>query len=68
MLSVHVLVPYSNDSIARSCQKLRTCAVIGLLCFSVVHASVELDHDAFVGTVKVNDEAMQHVLAPKLQP
>src|SRR6266511_4370125 len=54
--SAHVLVAYSNDSIARSCQKPGTCAVIGLLSLSVVHASLEFDDDAFPGTVKVDDE------------
>jgi len=34
---------------------------------SVVHTSLELDDDAFARAVKVNDEAVQHVLPPELQ-
>ena len=67
MFSAHIFVAYSNDSIARSCQKLRTCTVIGLLSFSVMHTALELDDDTFASTVKVHDEAVEHVLSAKLQ-
>ena len=63
-----MFVAYSNDSIARSCQQLDTCAVIDLLSVSVVRISLELDEDAFASTVKVHDEAVQHVLPAKPQP
>jgi len=58
VVSAHVFVAYLNDSIARSCQKLGTCAVIGPLSCSVVRSSLELDDHAFARTVKVNDEAV----------
>ena len=67
MFSAHVFVAYSNDSIARSCQKPGTCAVMALLSLSVVHASLELDDGAFARAVKVNDEAVQNVLPAELQ-
>ena len=67
MFSAHIFVAYSNNSIARSCQELGTCAVIALSSWSVVRTSLELDHDAFARTVKVNDEAVQNVLPTKLQ-
>ena len=67
MLSAHVFVAYSNNSIACGCQKLGACTVIGLLSFSVVPISLELDDDAFAGTVEVNDETVQDVLPAKLQ-
>ncbi len=67
VFSAHVFVAYADDSIARGRQKLATCAVIALPSGSVVHASLELDDDAFPGTVKVDDEAVQHMLPAKLQ-
>jgi hypothetical protein len=67
VFSAHVLVTYPNDSIARSYQNLGSCAVIGLFSCSIVRISLELDDDAFAGTVKVNDEAVQHVLPAELQ-
>jgi hypothetical protein len=67
VLSAHVFVAYSNNSIACGCQKLGACTVIGLLSFSVVPISLELDDDAFAGTVEVNDETVQDVLPAKLQ-
>jgi hypothetical protein len=57
--SAHVLVSYANDSITRRRQKLATRAVINPSSWSIVHTPLELDDDAFAGTVKVNDEAMQ---------
>jgi hypothetical protein len=67
VLSAHVFVAYSNNSIACRCQKTGTCAVVGLLSSSVVRISLEFDDDAFAGTVEVNDETMQDVLPAKLQ-
>ena len=67
MFSAHVLVAYANDSIARSCKKRGTCAIVDLLSCSVVRTSLEFDHHAFAGTVKVHDEAVQHVLPAELQ-
>ena len=67
MFSTHVLVPYSKNTIARRCQKLSTRAVINLSSWSIVHTPLELDNHAFAGAVKVNDEAVQHVLPAKLQ-
>jgi len=67
VFSAHVLVAYSDHSIARSSQKLGTCAVIGLLSSSVVRVSLQLDDDAFSRAVKVNDEPVKHVLPPELQ-
>src|SRR3989442_10037102 len=52
VFSAHVLVAYANDSIARSCKKRGTCAIVDLLSCSVVQTSLEFDHHAFAGTVK----------------
>jgi hypothetical protein len=67
VFSAHVLVAYANDPITRRCQKLATRAVINLSRWSIVHTPVELDNHAFAGAVKVNDEAVQHMLPAKLQ-
>jgi hypothetical protein len=41
--------------------------VIVSLRFEIVHIPIELDHDPFTGTKEVYDEAVQHMLSPKLQ-
>ncbi len=67
VFSAHVLVAYSNDSIARTCEKRGTCAIVDLLSCFVVRTSLEFDHHALAGTVKVDDEPVQHVLPSELQ-
>ena len=68
MVSAHIFVVHSNDSIACSFQQLSPCAVIGLSSSSVVHTPLELDNEAFARAVKVHDEPVQHVLPAELQP
>ncbi len=67
MFSANVFIAYSNDPIARGCQELRTCVVMGLVSVSVVRTPLELEDEAFASTVKVHDEAVQNVLPAKLQ-
>jgi len=67
VFSAHVLVVYSDDSVARSGQKLATSAVMSPVGWSIVHTSLELDDHAFARAVKVNDEPVKHMLPPELQ-
>src|ERR1043166_7745530 len=41
--------------------------VVASLRLSIMHISLELDHDPLTGAIEIHDEPMQHVLAPKLQ-
>ena len=36
--------------------------------FSIVHVSLELDHNPFTGTIEIHNKAVQYVLSPKLEP
>jgi hypothetical protein len=36
--------------------------------FSIVHVSLELDHNPFTGAIEIDNKAVQYVLSSKLEP
>jgi hypothetical protein len=66
MFSTDILVAHSNQPISSGRQEPSPRAIVVSLRLSVVHIPLELDHDPFARTIEVHDEAVQHVLSPKL--
>ena len=68
MLSTGISVAHSNDAIARTLQEPSPRLVVASLRFSIVHVSLELDHNPFTGAIEIRNKAVQYVLSPKLEP
>ena len=67
VFSTHISVAHSNHAIPRRFQGLGPFAVIVSPSCIVVDIPIEFDNDPFAETTEVRDEAVQHVLPPKLQ-
>jgi hypothetical protein len=64
----HVLVANPRDAdreaLELACAELFTQALVGV----VMHAAVDLDREAQRGTIEVDAQSVDHLLASKLQP
>ena len=66
MLSTHILVADANDLVSSSSQNTYSRTIVSPLVLGGVYCALKLDHNALAKTAEINDEAVKHVLSPKL--
>ena len=66
ILTCHVSVAHANDAITRRVQEPSSRMIVVSLRRSVVHISLEFDHNPFTRAIEVHDESVKHVLSPEL--
>src|SRR2546426_12516166 len=67
VIACHIAVRNADHAIARGLEGCRARGVVRPSFTPRVRRALKLEHQPLVGAVKVNDEPMQHVLAPKLE-
>src|SRR3989442_2728459 len=67
VIACHIAVRNADHAIARSLEGCRARGVVRPSFTPRVRRALKLEHQPLGGAVKVNDEPMQHVFAPKLE-
>src|SRR6266581_9739744 len=67
VIACHIAVRNADHAIARSLEGCRARGVVRPSFTPRVRRALKLEHQPLGGAVKVNDEPMQHVLAPELE-
>src|SRR3989441_626839 len=67
VVACHIAVRDADHSIACGLQDCRTRGIMRLSFAPRVRRALKLEHQPLGGAVEVNDEPMEHVLAPKLE-
>src|SRR3989454_505988 len=67
VIACHIAVRNADHAIARGLEGCRARGVVRPSFTPRVRRALKLEHQPLGGAVKVNDEPMQHVLAPKLE-